>query len=321
MPGIVVLDGYTMNPGDLDWTELEALGDLTVYDRTPAAQTVSRAEGAELVLTNKVVLGEREMAALPALRYIGVLATGYNVVDLAAARAHGVTVTHVPAYSTASVAQIVFAHLLNLAQGIAVHSASVRRGEWTRSPDFAYWKTPLVELEGKTLGIVGFGRIGRAVAALAQAFGMQVQVHTRTPGTSSCGVTFTDLDTLLSKADAVTLHCPLTAETESLIDANRLRRMKPTAWLINTGRGPLVDEQAVADALREKRLAGFAADVLSTEPPRPDNPLPRAPRTFITPHVAWASRDARIRLYRTVVENARAFLAGHPVNVVSNGSA
>lgn len=314
---IVVLDGYTLNPGDLDWADLKRLGDATIHDRTASADTVTRAAGAGALLTNKVVLGRGELAGLPDLRYIGVLATGTNVVDIPAARERGIVVTNVPAYSTDSVVQTVFAHLLNLAQGLAAHSQSVRRGDWVRSPDFMYTLTPLVELAGKTLGIVGYGRIGRRVAAVAQALGMRVLVHTRTPPADEVGIACVSLDRLFAESDAVTLHCPLTPETERLVNAARLRVMKPSAFLVNTGRGPLLDEPAVAEALNTGRLAGAGLDVLSTEPPRPDNPLLAARNCHITPHTAWATREARARLYATAVENLRAFLAGSPVNVVN----
>jgi glycerate dehydrogenase len=314
---IVVLDGYTMNPGDLDWGELRRLGEVTIHARTTPAETVARALGADAVLTNKVVLGRTELAALPGLRYIGVLATGYNVVDLPAAHERGVVVTNVPAYSTESVVQSVFAHLLNLAQGLAAHTESVQRGDWVRSQDFMYTLTPLVELSGKTLGIVGYGRIGRRVAAVARALGMRVLVHTRTPPDDDTGIACVELDRLFAESDVVTLHCPLTPQTERLVNAGRLRTMKPSAFLISTSRGPLLDEQAVADALNAGRLAGAGLDVLSTEPPKADNPLLAARNCHITPHTAWATREARGRLYHVAVQNLRAFLAGAPINALT----
>jgi len=313
---IVVLDGYTMNPGDLSWEGLEELGECAVYERTPPERVVERAAGAEVVLTNKVVLDGAVMARLPALKYIGVLATGYNVVDTAAARERGIVVTNVPAYSTRSVAQLVMALVLELAHHVGDHSRGVHEGRWTRSPDFAYWDWPLVELDGLAMGIVGFGQTGRAVADLARAFGMRVLVHTRTP-TAGPGVEFVDLATLLRRSDVVSLHCPLTPETEGLVNAGRLALMKPTAFLINTSRGPVVNERDLAEALNAGRIAGAGLDVLSTEPPKADNPLLAAKNCFITPHFAWATRAARERMMKTVVANVRAFLAGRSQNVVN----
>jgi glycerate dehydrogenase len=315
---LVVLDGYTLNPGDLDWAPLAALGDLQVFDRTAPAEILARAGDAEIVLTNKVVLDAATLAALPRLRYIGVLATGYNVVDLEAARARGIPVTNVPGYSTPSVAQLTFALLLELTHHVGAHSEGVRAGHWSRSPDFCYWETPLVELAGRTFGVVGFGQVGRAVARLAEAFEMRVLVHTRTPPEPPPpNLRFTDLDTLLGESDVVSLHCPLTPETKHLINAQRLARMKPGAFLLNAARGPLVDEAALAEALNSGRLAGAGLDVLSTEPPPADNPLLRARHCIITPHLGWATRAARERLLRQAAENVRAFLAGQPVHVVN----
>jgi glycerate dehydrogenase len=313
---IVVLDGYTMNPGDLSWEGLEGLGECAVYERTPPERVVERAAGAEVVLTNKVVLDGAVMARLPALKYIGVLATGYNVVDTAAARERGIVVTNVPAYSTRSVAQLVMALVLELAHHVGHHARTVREGRWTASQDFVYWDYPLVELDGLVMGIVGFGQTGRAVADLARAFGMRVLVHTRTP-TAGPGVEFVDLATLLRRSDVVSLHCPLTPQTEDLVSAKRLALMKPTAFLINTSRGPVVNERDLAEALSAGRIAGAGLDVLSTEPPKADNPLLAAKNCFITPHFAWATRAARDRLMKTVVANVRAFLAGRPQNVVN----
>jgi glycerate dehydrogenase len=315
---IVILDGYTLNPGDLSWEGLEKLGALTVYDRTPPDKVVERASGAEAVLTNKTVVSRREIERLYGLRYLGVLATGYNVVDIAAAGEHGVVVTNVPAYGTESVAQMAFAHLLNLARGVGHHARTVREGRWSASEDFCYWDTPLVELAGLTMGIVGFGRIGRATAKLALAFGMKVLAHDPIPPDPVPeGVVMASLDRIFGECDAVSLHCPLTPETERLVDRDRLARMKPSAFLINTSRGPLIDEEALADALNAGRLAGAGLDVLSAEPPSSDNPLLTARACFITPHIAWATRAARSRLLDSVVENLRAFLEGTPRNVVS----
>jgi len=319
---IVVLDGYTLNPGDLDWQGLEALGEVTVHDRTPKELVLERAAGAEVLLTNKVVLGREEMERLPQLRYIGVTATGYNVVDTAAARQRGIAVTNVPAYSTASVAQMVFALLLELTQQVGHHAARVREGGWSASPDFCFWERPLVELDGLTMGVVGFGAIGRRVAALARAFGMEVLVHTGHPekyrGTvEGETVRFVGLDELFAASDVVSLHCPLTEETKGMVDVRRLGLMRPTAYLVNTGRGPLIDEAALAAALDAGRLAGAGLDVLSAEPPPSANPLLMAKNCCITPHIAWATRAARQRLMATAVANVRTFLAGKPQNVVN----
>lgn len=315
---IVVLDGYTLNPGDLTWPALEALGACRVFDRTPPGETVARAAEAEIVLTNKTVLNRDTLARLPRLRYIGVLATGYNVVDLAAARARGIVVTNVPGYSTASVVQLTFALLLELTHHVGAHADGVRAGRWSRSADFCYWESPLVELAGLTLGLVGFGNVGRGVARAAGAFGMRVLVHTRTTPTGGVdGVASVDLETVFRQCDVVSLHCPLTDATRHLVNRERLAWMKATAFLINTGRGPLVDEAALADALNNGRLAGAGLDVLSSEPPAADNPLLAAKNCVITPHIGWATRAARERLMRIAVENVRAFQAGQPQNVVS----
>jgi len=314
---IVILDGYTLNPGDLDWSPLSALGEFTVYDRTPPELTSERAVGADILLTNKTPLPRSAIESLPDLKFIGVLATGYNVVDIAAAKERGIPVANVPGYGTTAVAQHVFALLLELTQRTGLHSDSVRAGEWTRSPDWCYWRTPLVELAGLTMGIVGYGAIGQAVARIALAFGMKVIAATRTPRDAVDGVTFTQMDDLFRRADVVSLHCPLTPETQGMVNAVRLATMKPTAFLINTGRGPLVVEQDLAEALRNARIAGAAVDVLATEPPPADNPLLTAPHCLITPHIAWAPRASRQRLMDAVVENVRAFLAGAPVNVVN----
>jgi glycerate dehydrogenase len=315
---IVVLDGHTLNPGDLDWNELSALGDCEVFPRTTAAEVIGRAANAEILLTNKVVLDRAILGALPQLRYVGVLATGYNVVDAAAARERGIPVTNVPDYSTRSVAQLTFALLLELAHHVGPHSEAVRSGRWSASPDFCFWDSPLLELDGLTLGIVGFGRIGRGVARLAQAFGLRVNVYSRTrPSELPEGVEWLGLEPLLRRSDIVTLHCPLTAETAKLINAERLALLKPGAFLINTSRGPLIDETALAEALNAGRLAGAALDVLSVEPPPPSNPLLAARNCLITPHIAWATKAARQRLVRIAIANLRAYLSGHPQNVVN----
>jgi glycerate dehydrogenase len=310
---IVVLDGHTLNPGDLDWAALKQLGDCEIYERTPASQVVPRAAGAELVLTNKTPLPAGVIAQLPKLRYIGVLATGYNVVDVAAAKARGIPVTNVPAYGTRSVAQHVFALILEMTQHVGLHARSVAAGDWSRSPDFCYWHAPLVELAELTLGVVGFGRIGRAVADLGRAFGMKVIVSSRRPTPGEENVT---VDELFRRADIVSLHCPLTPETQGLVNATRLATMRPNALLVNTGRGQLVVDADLADALNSDRIAGAALDVLSIEPPPADHPLLRAKHCLVTPHIAWATRAARSRLLGTVVENIRAFQAGRPQNVV-----
>ncbi|MEY4384988.1 MAG: lactate dehydrogenase/2-hydroxyacid dehydrogenase, partial [Verrucomicrobiota bacterium] len=310
---IVVLDGHTTNPGDLRWTELESLGPCEIHDRTAPDQLLARAANAEVLLTNKVVLNRDTLAALPKLRYIGVLATGYNVVDTVAARERAIPVTNVPGYSTRSVAQLTFALLLELTHHAGHHGATVRAGQWTRSPDFCYWDHPLLELDGLTLGVIGFGQIGREVTQIARAFGLRVLVHTRTqPEQLPAGVECVPLDDLLARADIVSLHCPLTPETKQLINPERLARMKPSAFLLNTSRGPLVDEPALAAALNSGRLAGAALDVLSVEPPPATNPLLTAKNCLITPHLGWATRAARERLLQTACANLRAFLAGKP---------
>lgn len=312
---IIVLDGHALNPGDLDWQALEALGACTIFDRTAPADLLPRCTGAEIVLTNKTPLSAATLERLPALRYIGVLATGYNVVDVDAAKKHGIVVANVPAYGTASVAQHVFALLLELTNHVGAHARSVRDGDWSRSADWCYWKTPLTELDGLTLGLIGYGRIGAQVAQISQAFGMKVLATTRTPKTAE-GVTFTDLETLLDASDVVSLHCPLTTATEALVNRDRIGRMKPTAFLINTSRGPLIAEADLAAALNSGRIAGAALDVLSSEPPAPDNPLLAARNCLITPHLAWATQAARRRLLQVAVQNVRAFLKGVPQNTV-----
>lgn len=316
---IVVLDGYTLNPGDLDWGPLRELGDCEIYERSSAAEVAKRAEGAEVIIINKVVVDRALMDQLPKLRYIGVLATGYNVVDVAAARERGIPVTNVPTYGTRSVAQMAFALLLELAAHVGHHSGTVREGRWTRNPDFCYWDYPLIELDGLTMGIVGFGRIGQATARIAEAFGMKVIAAElgRAAGTREGEVNFVTLDELFKRADVVSLHCPLTPETQGLVNAARLGQMKRSAFLINTSRGPLVEDKALAEALNSGRIAGAGLDVLSVEPPPAANPLLQAKNCIITPHIAWASRAARQRLMDIAVANVRAFLEGKPQNVVN----
>ncbi len=315
---IVVLDGHTLNPGDLSWAELEKLGDCIMYDRTSPAEVITRAYAAEILIIKKVVIGKSEIARLPKLKYIGLCSTGYNVVDIQTAADRNIVVTNVPAYSTLSVAQMAFAHILNLCQHVGEHSLSVKNGEWSQSPDFCYWKFPLVELQSLTLGIVGFGRIGRQVATLGQAFGMNIIYYDiNPPDQIDSDYRNVTLDRLFRESDIITLHCPLTPETEGLISKKQLRIMKSTVFLINTSRGQLIDEAALAEALNSENIAGAGLDVLSTEPPAPDNPLLSAKNCYITPHIAWATRAARARLMKTVVQNVRAFLDGTPVNRVN----
>ncbi len=316
---IVALDAYTANPGDLSWRELEALGEVVVYDRTAPSQTVARSIDADAVLTNKVVLDAAVLDQLPKLKYIGVLATGTNVVDLEYARSKGIVVTNIPSYSTESVVQATFAHILNLAFCFVENTSATRAGGWTNCEDFSFTKGKLTELYGKRLGIVGFGTIGRRVAQVAEAFGLDVVAYgpRLTVGTVIGHVQAVTLETLFSTSDIVTLHCPLNNATRGLINEKTLNQMKRGAWLINTGRGPLLDEQAVAAALASSRLGGVGVDVLSTEPPKADNPLLCAPNCFITPHNAWASFEARQRLVKIAVDNLKAFIANRPVNVVN----
>jgi glycerate dehydrogenase len=314
---IVVLDGFTSNPGDLSWAPIEALGPCTVWDRTAAADLLPRCGAAEVLLTNKTVLTAATLAALPNLRLISVLATGVNVVDVAAATARGITVCNVPAYSTPGVAQAVFALLLELTNRTGHHDRQVHQGRWSAGPDFCFWDGTLVELAGLTLGIVGYGAIGSAVAAVGRAFGMRILATRRSAsGPIADGGDYVDLDRLFSESDVVSLHCPLTPDTEGLVNAARLARMKPSAYLINTSRGPLVREADLADALNAGRIAGAGLDVLAVEPPLPDNPLLTAANCVITPHIAWATRAARERLIAISAANIAAFRAGSPQNVV-----
>lgn len=315
---IVILDGYTANPGDLSWDSLKELGEVTVYDRTRREEIAGRAADADIVLTNKVVMDREMMALLPRLKYIGVLATGYNVVDIEAAREKDIIVTNVPAYSTESVAQTVFAHLLTVTNRTEHYAQQNRQGRWAENRDFCYWDTELTELAGKTMGIVGLGHIGRRVAEIALAFGMQVKAMTSKKAEElPAGIQKAELQSLLASSDVVSLHCPLTEGTRHLIHRETLRLMKPSAILINTGRGPLVDDEALAEALNEGRLRAYCADVVTEEPPKADHPLLHAPNAFITPHNAWATVEARKRLHQTAIGNVEAFVNGHPVNVVS----
>jgi glycerate dehydrogenase len=315
---IVVLDGYCMNPGDLSWDALREFGEVVVYDRTPAADVVGRAQGADAVLMNKTPLPAATLARLPQLKFIGVLATGYNVVDIEAARGQGITVTNVPTYGTASVAQFVFALLLELCHNVKLHADAVRAGEWSRNADWSFWKSPLVELEGKTMGVVGFGRIGRAVGRIADAMGMRVIANDTYQGDppAYAGFRWTALDELLRESDVVSLHSPLLPETQGMIHAGTLALMKPSAFLINTSRGPLVVDRDLAGALNAGQLAGAGLDVLSVEPPAEANPLLSARNCLVTPHIAWATREARARLMDAVAGNISAWISGNPRNVI-----
>ena len=315
---IVVLDGYCLNPGDLSWEDMSSLGDLQVYDRTSPSELLERAEGAEVLITNKTLISDKDMDALPGLKYIGVLATGYNVVEVEAAKQKGIVVTNIPAYSTRSVAQMVFAHILNITQRVEHYACLNRQGKWSDSADFSYWDTELIELDGKWMGIVGFGNIGQATARIALAFGMKVAVFTSKPQSDLPeGVIKMDLDQLFSTCDVVSLHCPLTPSTKEMVNAKRLNLMKPNAILINTGRGPLVNEQDLADALNEERIMAAGIEVLSIEPAVRTNPLLSARNCFITPHIAWATKEARTRLMQIAVSNLKEFLNGNVVNNVA----
>ena len=311
---IVILDGFTANPGDISWAAIEALGNCKIYDRTGEADVVARAADADIVLTNKTLITQKSLAALPRLRYIGVLATGYNTVDVQAAQQRGILVCNVPEYSTPNVTQAVFALLLELTNRTGHHSQTVHEGRWSASPDFCYWDGELVELAGRTLGIVGYGRIGKAVAAVGRAFGMQILAHRRS---ASDDPQFVSLDRLLSESDVVSLHCPLVPDTKELINAARLAQMKPSAFLINTARGALIHEPDLAAALNTERIAGAGLDVLSVEPPLASNPLLSARNCVLTPHIAWATRNARLRLLEVTAANIRGYLLNRPQNVIT----
>ena len=313
---IVVLDGYTLNPGDISWEPLEKLGKLTVYDRTAPGQVVERSLDVDILLTNKTVIGEEEIRLLPRLKYIGVLATGYNVVDVAAAKEAGITVTNIPAYSTDSVAQQIFALILTITNHAEYYSEQNRLGRWSRCEDFSYTDFPIMELAGKTMGIVGYGHIGKATARIASAFGMKVRVFSSKPQTELPEVVKTELDDLFRLSDVLCLCCPLAPDTKHMVNQRTLSLMKPTAILINTGRGPLVDEQALATALNEGKLHAAGVDVLSSEPPAEDNPLLHCRNCYVTPHVARESYEARQRLMSIAASNVSAFLSGNPVNIV-----
>ena len=312
---IVILDGYALNPGDLSWDFLKEFGSLTYYDRTTGEDlTASRIGDADIILLNKTAITEAVLARCPNLKLICVLATGYNVVDYVSAAKRGIPVCNIPGYGTDSVAQFTFALLLELCHQVGLHDRSVHAGDWANNPDFCYWKTPQMELAGKTLGIIGYGSIGRAVAKIGRVFGMKILAYSRTqyPGTEYC-----DLDTLLEKSDVISLHCPLFPETKGIINAETIAKMKDGAILLNTARGPLIDEAAVADALRSGKLRGAAMDVVSQEPIQPDNPLLTAPNCILTPHMAWAPMEARQRILDIVANNIRGFLTGKPQNVVN----
>ncbi len=315
---IVVLDGHTLNSGDLDWTPLKELGTCSIYPRTASDQIVERSQEADILLTNKTALSAETLSALPQLKYIGVLATGVNIVDLEAAEKQNIVVTNAPGYGAASVAQMVFALLLEMTQQVGHHAERVRQGVWTECPDFSFRERPLIELEGKTLGVVGYGRIGHKVARIGRGFGMRILVHTLHPEKyqQETGLDFVDVDRLFSESDVISLNCPLTVETGNLVNTARLARVKQGALLVNTGRGQLIDETAVAEALEEGYLGGYATDVLTEEPPSEDNPLFSAPNCIITPHMAWGTVEARQRLLDIVVENITAYQNGTPQNRV-----
>jgi glycerate dehydrogenase len=316
---IVVLDGYTLNPGDLSWNAMKELGELVVYDRTPVDKIVERINDAEVILTNKVILTKEILQKTPSVKYIGVTATGFNVVDTIAAKELGIIVTNVPAYGTSSVAQLVFGFILELCHHIGEHNRAVQNGEWANSEDFTFWNFPLIELAGKTLGLIGFGAIGQATAGIAVAFGMNVIIYSRTkkPEFETDKIKFVEFEEVLSRADFLSLHCPLTEQTKGLINTTTISKMKDGAFLINTSRGAVLEEQDVADALNSGKLAGVGVDVVSAEPINKDNPLLKAKNCIITPHFAWAPLEARERLMNTLVKNVAAFMSNNPVNVVN----
>ena len=316
---IVILDGYTLNPGDLSWDELKNLGEVEIHDRTPAGKVVERAKDAEVVFTNKTPLGEEALKQLPSLKYIGVLATGYNVINTEVAKQRGIIVANVPGYGTASVVQMTFALLLELCQHVQRHGDAVSYGKWTNAIDWCFWDFPLVELSGKTIGIIGFGNIGRQVADIATAFGMNIIGNSRTQTDQSARKNFkwANVPELLAQSDVVSIHCPLFPDTNGLINKDSLKLMKSSSFLLNTSRGPIIVDEDLADALNNDVIAGAGIDVLSVEPPPNDNPLFSAKNCIITPHIAWATKEARARLMKTTVNNLSAFLEGNPVNVVN----
>lgn len=315
---IVVLDGYAANPGDLSWDMLKTLGECTIYDRTSPNEVKERAYDAEAILTNKVILKDEQLAQLPNLKYIGVLATGYNTVDIESAKKRGIIVTNIPSYSTPSVAQMVFAHILNIASQVKHHSDEVKKGRWTNSQDFCFIDSPLLELRGKKIGLVGLGNIGYNTARIAIGFGMEVYAYTsKSVFQLPPEIKKLDLDGIFRECDIVSLHCPLTQETRGLVNKARLELMRPSSIIINTGRGPLIVEQDLADALNSGRIYAAGLDVLSSEPPKADNPLLTAKNCFITPHIAWATAEARERLMSIAIENVKSYIAGNPTNVVN----
>ena len=315
---IVNLDGYATNPGDLSWDNFRQYGDYTVYDRTAPSQIIERAKDADILFINKCVITAEMLEQMPKLKYVGLQSTGYNVIDCAAARKRGITISNIPAYSTNAVAQLVFAFILQITNKVTLHSDAVHQNEWCECPDFCFWKAPLSELDGKTIGIIGFGSIGKRVTKIAKAFGMKVMAYTPHPAPEAYpDVVFCELDTLLSSSDIVTCHCPLTPDTTGIINREALSKMKASAILINTSRGPVVDEQALADALNNGTIGAAGLDVLSTEPPKESNPLLTAKNCYITPHIAWAGYETRARLLRILEENLKAFLDGKPQNVVN----
>jgi glycerate dehydrogenase len=316
---IVILDGYTENPGDLSWEGFQSLGELTVYDRTPSDKTVERIGGAEIVITNKTVVSRQVFDACPSIRYVGVLATGYNVVDVEAAKERGIPVTNIPTYGTTAVAQFTFALLLEVCHHVGAHSESVKNGEWARRGDFCFWDYPLIELAGKTMGIIGFGRIGQAVSKIAQAFGMKVLAYDeyRNQALENETLHYTTLDGLLKDSDVISLHCPLFPSTKGIINRGTIAKMKDGVILINTSRGPLIVEEDLKEALASGKVAYAAVDVVFSEPIRADNPLYSAPNCIVTPHIAWAPKESRARLMDIAVENLRSYLSGKPRNVVN----
>jgi glycerate dehydrogenase len=314
---IVVLDGYAMNSGDLSWENLKKLGEVSIYDRTLESEVVERISDSEIVITNKVIIGKEVFEKCKNIKYVGVTATGYNVVDTNLAKELGVTVTNVPAYSTDSVAQLVFSFILEHCQNVSKYTESVKSGTWVNSKDFSYQKFPIIELAGKSLGIIGFGAIGKKVAEIGNAFGMNVLVNTRSPSADKINVNFVSKEEIFKNSDFLTLHCPLNEETDELVNEKTLNLMKKSAILINTGRGGLVNEKDLANALNLEKIAGAGLDVLSTEPPKEDNPLLNAKNTYITPHVAWASYEARKRLMDVTINNVKSFIDGNPINVVN----
>lgn len=316
---IVILDAYTTNPGDLSWDAFKEFGNITVYDYTPSELVIERCKDAEIFIDNKVVLSKEILNKLPKLKYIGMLSTGFNVIDTKAAKENGVVVCNVPTYSTSAVAQLTFALILETYNQVAVHSKAVHDGEWTNCRDFCFQKTPLIELNGKTIGLIGYGKIGSEVAKIADAFSMNILCYVPSvkPQPSYKNFKFVSLDELAEKSDIVSLHCPLTPETQGIINEEFISKMKKNAIVINTSRGPSIDEQALADAINSGRIAGAGVDVLSTEPPKADNPLLACEKCFITPHIAWAGYETRERLIGVVYDNLKAFLEGNPVNVVN----